>query len=905
MNVMSNEALDRLAIAAAQKTKEKEYWLDRLSGGLEKTVFPYDRKKTGGTGDRQALAPGCMKFSFTGEPFQRLTALSNGSDNRLLMILTAALVTLLLKHTRNDDIIIGTTVLKQKQNIDETRLINTVLPLRIQPDDNMTFKDLLLEVRQIVSGANENRNYPYDILLRDLQLNDTGDESPLFDIGILVENIQDKRYFRRLKPNMTVSFRRAQDRGELELEYNSHLYEPGTIKRLLSHFKILLEEAVFHVDSKLWELSILAPEEKRRILHEFNNTKKDIERDMCYHQLFEERAAGVPDHTAVISSDGRMTYRELNEEANPIASFLIEQGVKANDIVAIYMKRGLKMLASIIGIFKAGGAYLALDVDYPEERIVNILEDSEVKILITEKENLALVDGIKHRLSFLQTTLCLDHNEKSGVTLNRDPGINPGITASTDSLAYIIYTSGTTGKPKGVMIHQLGMLNHIYANVDFLSITSSDVIAQTASPCFDISVWQFLAAPLLGGITFIIDREQIVDPLRLFEILQEGKITILEVVPSLMSAFLAMIEPQRYKDLDHLRWMIPTGEALSVALAREWYANYPGIKLVNAYGPAEASDDVTLWIIEPDSLENQGTIPVGKPLQNLHIYIMDDHLSLCPVKLAGEICVAGIGVGKGYMKDPEKTAKSFVPNPYIEEIGDDDYSTLYRTGDLGYFTDDGNIEFLGRKDHQVKVRGFRIELEEIENQLLDADHVKETVVVAKDGKGGGDKHLCAYVVPDALSSLSVSALREHLTRNLPYYMVPSYFVLLDKIPLTPNGKIDRKALPEPELKAEDCYVAPRNDVEEKLVRIWAEILGIEKDIISVGANFFELGGHSLKATVMVTKIHKELNRVVALAEVFKTPTIEGIAAFLDVIEWVGDDEDGDIANAQQMEEIEI
>lgn len=882
--MLKRKITDKLMVVANQKLKERDYWLEKLSGDLVKSHFHYDRMAVKGEVPEDAYVPtdAEVEFRLEGELWERLMKLSNDADFRLHMILVAALVILLHKYSGHTDIIIGSPIYKQDADIE---FINTILPLRNQIQPGMTFKELLLQVRQAVVEATENQNYPMEVLLDQLGLSLDGEQAvdfPLFDVMLLVENIHDKRYIRHVHTNAVFSFLRTDHSIEGLIRYNSLRYEKDRIRGINTHLITLLQQVLFNVDLKLMDATILSLEEKKQILFEFNDTKKDLDRDKCYHLLFQEQVSRCGDKIAAVDSGGQITYSKLNEAANRIAHFLTRKGVdaSADAFAAIYMNRSVKMLAAIIGTFKAGGAYLGLDVDYPAERIKNILEDSETKVLITETGNMETVNQINEHLPHLQTVLCLDDGEGSRDILSQYPAKNPAPVISLDKLAYIIYTSGTTGKPKGVMIQQLGMINHIYANVDFLGITEDDIIAQTASLSFDISVWQFLAAVLLGGITYIVDRQMVVEPARLIHTLQKGKITILEAVPALMGAFLEMVKQEGHKELKHLRWMIPTGEELPVALAREWYRHYPGIKLVNAYGPAEASDDVTLWVIEAAELENQTTIPIGKPLQNLHLYIMDADLSLCPVKVPGEICIAGVGVGKGYLKDPEKTAKSFVPNPYVGEIGDNDYAVLYKTGDLGYFREDGNLEFLGRKDYQVKVRGFRIELEEIEHQLLSLAEVKEAVVAAKE-EDSGEKYLCAYVVPDGASQLNLSDLREHLAMNLPYYMVPSYFIILEEIPRTPNGKIDRKALPDPEIKAEDGYVAPRNRVEEKLVDIWSQVLEIDKSVIGIDSNFFELGGHSLKAVLLISRIHRELDVKLPLAEIFDSQTVRELTQVVE------------------------
>lgn len=872
---------DRLMIAANQKLKERDYWLQKLSGEWVKSYFHYDRfiVKSDASENGYAAADARVDFCLEGELFSRLMQLSKGADSRLHMILVAALVILLHKYTGHSDIILGSPIYKQDVDIE---FINTVLPLRSQIAPGMTFKELLLQVLQVITEAIENQNYPMEVLIEQLDLtyDETGIDFPLFDVMLIMENIQDKRYTRNIQTNTVFSFFRTDDNVIGSIQYNSQRYEQARFQRLIIHLKTLLQQILFSVDSTISTVTILSLEEKKRILFEFNNTQKDIRRDICYHQLFEEQVHRCGDRIAAIfNGNNQITYKKLNGEANRIARFLSRNGIAADAFVAIYMKRCIKMLASIFGTFKAGGAYLGLDIDYPGERIKNILEDCEAKVLITQTENIETVNRVKDRLPGLLTVLYLDGDTQLSHTLNGYSTENSRLPISSDNLAYIIYTSGTTGLPKGVMIHHLGMLNHIYANIAFLGITEEDIIAQTASLSFDISVWQFLTAGILGGAVYIVDRQEVGEPSRLIYSLQKGRVTILEAVPALMAAFLEVIKQEGHKELKYLRWMIPTGEALPVALARQWYRHCPGIKLVNAYGPAEASDDVTLWVIEAADLEDQGTIPIGKPLQNLHIYIMDTNLSLCPTKVPGEICIAGIGVGKGYLKNPTKTAKSFVPNPYAPEIGGHDYEIIYKTGDIGYFREDGNLEFLGRKDYQVKVRGFRIELEEIEHQLLSLDAVKEAVAVAKEDENG-EKYLCAYVVFHPSAQLALPNLREHLALNLPYYMIPSYFMILEKIPLTPNGKIDRKALPDPEIKKGDGYIAPRNEIEEKLADIWAEVLDIDKSVIGINSNFFELGGHSLKAILLISKIHKALNIKLPLAEIFDAQTIRELAQII-------------------------
>jgi amino acid adenylation domain-containing protein len=862
------------AVAGIENIKERDYWLNKLSGRLVKSVFTYDFNKSG----LDDYGMETVNSRFTGEIFSKLMQYSKESDYTLHIILAAGVAALLEKYTGLNDIIVGSPICKQES---EGEFINTVLVLRSLLQDGMTFKELLMMMRETVLQATENQNYPIETLLYKLDMETSAADFPLFDVVVLLENIHDKKYIRHIKPNMIFSFHRGEEYVDVAVEYRAALYKNKTVGKIIGHLKNLFQAVMLNLDLKISAVNILSEKEKKKVLFEFNDTKKNIVRDKSFPRLFEHQVEKTPDRIAAVYNGLHFTYNELNKEANRIACFLTRHGVKPGKIVSLYLKRSAAILASILGVFKAGGAYLPLEIEYPVSRIEYILKDSEANIVITETNHLEIVETVEDSSPYLQEILCLHHDKPVETII---PGLsfkNSNKPPLPGDLAYLIYTSGTTGMPKGVMIHQLGMINHLYAKINDLSIIPQDIIAQTASACFDISVWQFLSPLAVGAETVIIDREVVLEPVKLLSVLQEGIISILESVPSHMSIFLELLEQEEDKELKHLRWMIATGEVLSPFLVREWYKHYPGIKLVNAYGPTEASDDVTHYIVEDTVSETQFSIPVGKPIQNTHIYILDKNLLLCPQGVRGEICVSGLGVGKGYWKDPEKTGNAFIPNPYVDEIGDKDYALLYKTGDIGYFKDDGNIELIGRLDQQVKIRGNRIELGEIENRLLNYAAIREAVVLVKNA-APTDKFLCAYIVAE--QEVEASELKDRLLKELPDHMVPLHYVFLDEMPLNPSGKIDRRALPDPEFEAGETYAAPRNELEEKLAEIWSGLLGIQKSIISVEANFFELGGNSLNATIMITRIHKILNVKVPLVEVFKTPMIRELSLYIESAE---------------------
>ncbi len=870
----------KLIIAANQNLKEKSYWFNRLAGELVKSSFPYDCKNVSARRQRELVS-----FDLTGELFSKLMGLCKNSLPRLHITLAAALNALIYKYTGMDDVIIGTPIYKQAGTAEFRAgdFINTALVLRNQVEDGKSFKQLILEMKDVIVGAVDNRNYPVEILAQQLEMPfEEEDDFPLFDIALCLEGIHDKRYLEHLHCNMLFSFSIGKDRIAGCISYNASLYDSGTINRIIEYFTHLLGQAVANIDAPLGEIGILSEEHKQRILFQFNDTVRELGRDKCYYQLFHEAAYRQPESIAAKYNGRRVSYKQLDFEARRIAAFLKGKGVKPNEFVALYLKRSINMLTSIIGTFQCGAAYMPIEVEWPENRVEYILEDSGAGCVIVDEERFEIIRGIRERSKQPIEVLCLGP-DGNFVNVQSPESPASGIEESyqnvqPDNLAYMIYTSGTTGTPKGVMIHQLGMLNHIDAKINDLSISADDIIAQTASACFDISVWQFLAGLLVGSRVVIVDKEIVLDGREFLKVLQNEGITILESVPSLMTAFLETASHEEEHALRRLRWMIPTGEPLTVPLVREWFRIYPDIKLLNAYGPTEASDDVTHYIVEDCPPAEKGSISVGKPLQNLHIYIMNKQLSLCPIGVRGEICVAGIGVGKGYWKNPEKTGAAFVPNPYLEEIGDRDYSLLYKTGDIGYLREDGNIECLGRLDYQVKIRGYRIELGEIEIQLLKHEMVKEAVVVVvetgKPGKkdsGEGDKQLCAYVVTH--EEIEMKHLREFLGNALPAYMVPSYFMPLNAIPLTPNGKVNRKAFPAPVLDKERRHSPPRGEREITLAGLWAEVLGVNNKDLGRDDNFFELGGHSLSAYMLVSKIYRAFDVKLPLAEIFNAQTL--------------------------------
>jgi amino acid adenylation domain-containing protein len=661
-----------------------------------------------------------------------------------------------------------------------------------------------------------------------------------------------------------------------QLEFNADLFDATTITRLVGHLQTLLEGIVADPDQRVEKLPLLAEAERQQLLVEWNDTATVYPQDECIHQLFEAQVERTPDEIAVIFEGERLTYHELNQRANRLAHYLQRLGVGQDTLVALLAERGISFLISILAVFKAGGAYLPLDPHYPAARLRRLIESSRCSLVLAST---ACAPTLAHALTEVPSELCprsiffedllqVSHSEE-----------NLPICNTPRHLAYVIYTSGSTGMPKGAMVEHRGMLNHVYAKIDALDLAATDTVAQTASQCFDISVWQFLAALVVGGRVQIYPDEVAHDPVQLLSQVEQHQVSILETVPSLLRAMLDAHETDAAcgQNLQMLRWLIPTGEALPVDLCRRWLSIYPHVPLLNAYGPTECSDDVTHHPIYEAPDETRSSIPIGKAIANMRVYVLDRHLEPLPIGVSGELYVGGIGVGRGYLGDERRTAEAFLPDPFGSERG----ARLYKTGDLARYLPDGNLEFLGRLDHQVKVRGFRIELGEIEAVLNQHPAVRQAVVVDREDVPG-DKRLVAYVVLRQEQRASVNDLQSHVMKHVPTYMIPSAFVLLEVLPLTPNGKVDRKALPAPNatnIARNGVVTMPDTPTEKRLVEIVAALLGLDQ--VGIDDNIFLIGGSSLMGAQLIVRVAEVFGVELSLHALSKAPTIRRLASEIE------------------------
>jgi amino acid adenylation domain-containing protein len=840
----------QLNIAAGQYTKEKEYWLNRLAGEPEPVGFQPDYAPGPGLERR---SPAAVSLELPGEMVSKLTKLSNNSDLRLYIALTACLIALMHKYTGREDIMTGAPIFKQTV---EGPLINTVLTLRNTAAGDMTFRQLLMQVSNTLYDANENQNFPIESLLYRLNIPySKGADFPLFEVAVLLENLHERKYLDRVHLKMIFSFawEKQENRIRGKVEYDARWYREDSIKRIIIHFILLLEAVFRDMDLGLSRIDIVPKEEKRRLLYEFNDTAADYPGNKTLHELFAEQAKRTPEGIALVGRSDRsdrfyfsITYRELHEQSGGIAGALIKKGVLPNNIVGIMVERSVEMIGGILGILKSGAAYLPIDPGYPEERIIYMLKDSGAGILLTT--------GKIERV--------IDRTYLSDVSHEAEK-----LPAAT--LAYIIYTSGTTGRPKGVLVEHRNVINTVTWYAKQYGVGRGGHVLQITDYTFDPSVEQIFGTLLHGASLYIISRETAADIYLLRRFIDVHQVQVINFVPMFLKDLL-----EAGPVLKSLRAVISGGDKLEETVKDSILEK--GYELYNHYGPTEITVDALTAKCTP------GPVVLGTPIANASCYILGVHEALMPVGVAGELYIGGSGVARGYLNNPELTGDRFLSifNRSYRTYGTYISKKLYKTGDLARRLVDGNIEFLGRIDHQVKIRGYRVELGEIESHLRHHPQVKDALVVVIGTTGGsGDKKLCAYVTgkPGA-GALDIPGIKEYLLARLPGYMTPAYFCQLDEIPLTPGGKVNRKALPFPDqYETGAVYTPPGDELEKTLVDLWAEVLEIDPAIIGIDSDFFQCGGHSLNATVLAARIHKELNVKVPMVVLFENPFIRGLA----------------------------
>src|SRR5712664_3542304 len=652
-----------------------------------------------------------------------------------------------------------------------------------------------------------------------------------------------------------------QDGLVLRLRYKTDVLDADCAARIAGYHVTALALIAADPDAEHARQALLSAEELRFQLNGLAGPRRKLP-DCRVHELFEERVQAHPDAIAAVHGNRQWTYRELNAHANQLARALLVRGLCREGVVAVVTERNLDWMAAVLAIFKAGGAYLPIEPHFPADRIARTLSRAGCRLVLTERDSTGMLYQAVESLSVVQT-LFIELAYEGGY-----PEGNLGIDVVPGQLAYIYFTSGSTGEPKGAMCEHAGMLNHLFAKIDDLRIGEGDVVAQTAPQCFDISLWQLVSALLVGGRTLLVEQEAVLDARRFIGKIVDGRVNVVQVVPSYLEVLLSYLA-QYPCELPHLRCVSVTGEALKKELTQRWFAAQPGIKLVNAYGLTETSDDTNHEIM--DSVPRRERVPLGRPINNVHVYVVDEHLSPAPLGAPGELVFAGVCVGRGYINDPERTRRAFLADPHREG------QRLYRSGDYGRWLPEGKLEFLGRRDTQVKISGFRIEIGEIENTLLRLAGVRDGALVVTE-RADRSKQLVAFYSGER--PLDVNVLRDRLRESLPEYMIPSAFHWRKRLPLTANGKIDRKALTALAREvdvAEQDHDGPRTATEHRLAAAWADVLGIPKDQIGRRAHFFDLGGTSLSAVKLVIS----LERAVSLKDLAGHPILADLATLID------------------------
>jgi acyl-CoA synthetase (AMP-forming)/AMP-acid ligase II/acyl carrier protein len=870
-----------------QELAEK-FWKQKLQGFTAATPLTVEKllPKT----ENSNISYGEQQIQLTVSATEALQSFARQNRLTLNNLVQATWGLLLSRYSQESDVVFGVTVSGRPPSLLGVEsivglFINT-LPMRVQVSAETKILDLLkdLQAQQI-----ECEQYSYSSLADIQGWSNIPRGTSLFESILVFESNTLKTGLKSNHESLDLDNFRGVERTNypltvvavprqqmlVRISYDTNRFDDGTITRLLGHFQTLLEGIISNPEARVSQLSLLTKFEKQQLLGDWNNIHENYLQDKCIHQLFEEQVERTPHNVAVVFENNSLTYQQLNTRANQLAHYLQELGVKPDTLVGICVERSLEMIVGILGILKAGGAYVPLDPEYPQERLNFMLEDSQVKVLVTQAK---LVESIPEHQAQL---ICLDTDwEKIAQNITS----NPENKSEPENLTYIIYTSGSTGKPKGVLVNHANVVRLFAATDSRYHFNSQDVWTLFHSYAFDFSVWEMWGALLYGGRLVIVPYLVTRSPELFYELLCQEKVTILNQTPTAfrqliqaeesvkgdISPLLREVGKDSVTETDlSLRLVIFGGESLEINSLQPWFDRHGDQlpQLVNMYGITETTVHVTYRPLSMADVNSTASV-IGRPLPDLQVYLLDQYLQPVPVGVPGEMYVGGAGVAKGYLNRPELTTERFISSPFEHS------NKLYKTGDLARYWPNGELEYLGRIDNQVKIRGFRIELGEIEALLASHPQIWETVVLVWDDTRG-DKRLVAYIVPQPEITITIDEIRQFLKAKLPDYMVPNAFVILEALPLTTNGKIDRRALPPPNLDISDKYVAPSTPIEEILVNIWSEVLKVEK--VGINDNFFELGGHSLLATQLVAQIRDRLKIELPLRQLFNTATLAELA----------------------------
>ena len=852
-------------------TAQLAYWRKQLAGAPAMLDLPTDYPRPA----VQTFQGATQSFTLSPDLSLELKQLSQQAGNTLFMTLLAAFNLLLGRYTGSEDIVVGTPIANRNQvEIEELIgfFVNTLV-LRVDLSHNPTVRELLGRVQQVALEAYAHQDLPFESLVEALQPQRSLSHTPLFQVMFVLQNApistvelpgltvspleisSDKALF-----DLTLSMLETAQGLTGRFEYNTDLFAVATIERMVGHYRTILAGMVAHPERPLSDLPLLTTTERHQLLTEWNDTQVAYPGSQCIHQLFEVQVQKTPDAVALVFDDQSLTYRELNQQANQVAHYLQTLGVKPEVIVGLCVARSHAMIVGLLGILKAGGAYLPLDPAYPPERLTFMLADSQVPLILTLENR---VTGLPEHTA---KVVCLDTDWAAIAQKSKQ---NPESQVTVENLAYLIYTSGSTGTPKGVLVSHEGLGNLTQDKIRTCRVQPDSRILQFFSLSFDASIPEWVMAFGAGAALYLATPEDLLPGPPLMQLLRDRAITHITLPPSALAAL-----PEA--DLPALQMVLVGGEAPSPELIAQWSK---GRLFINAYGPTETS--VNASMVE---CGNSGqSLPTIRPAANKQLYILDRDLQPLPIGVPGELYIGGVGLARGYLKRPQKTAETFIPNPFSNQPG----SRLYKTGDLACYLEDGNIKLLGRLDRQVKLRGFRIELGEIEALLAQHADVRESAVIVREDQPG-DKRLVAYVVAVLGRMPTKSALYRFVRETLPSYMVPGVFVMLDALPLNANGKLDRHALPAPEIvrpELDTAFAAPRNQTEDILAQVFAQVLEIDR--VGIDDDFFELGGHSLLATKLIARLSKVFQMDFSVVDLFKDATVAGLAKQIESAQRLG------------------
>ncbi len=855
---------DQLAIRPVS-AEDVSFWKQKLAGASSTLDLPTDRARPA----TQSFCGERLNLHFDAPFSEKIRGFAQQQNVTSFVVLLAAFEVLLARYTREEEVVVGTTV----PGRDATSTFSVVgplenlLPLRTAVAGEHRFADFLAELNATVAEAYAHQQVPFETLLSELQLDRDMSRHPLFQVLFEMETSDSELpsgfsifslEIAAEQLDLRVTVQQSNKEFDISFSYSTDLFDKSTIERLTEHYRILLDSAVSDPNVAISRLPMLSKAERHRLLIEWNDTRVDYPRDVPLHELIEAQVQKTPDSAALIYESKQLSYRELNARANQLARYLQKNGVGPDTLVGVCAERSIELVIALLASMKAGGAYVPLDPEYPRDRLETMLADANPPVVLTQSHLLDRVPSGAKKVFVL---------DRDWASLKDESPQDLGAQVGGKNLAYAIYTSGSTGKPKGVPNVHEGIVNRLLWMQGMYRLTGNDRVLQKTPFSFDVSVWEFFW-PLLTGATLVVAKPGgHRDPAYLVNIIAEQGITTLHFVPSMLSIFLETAGLERCAGI---RQVFASGEALAYELQQRFFERMGAAELHNLYGPTEAAVDVTYWPCKPNS--EKSIVPIGRPVANTQIYILDPNLQPTPIGVPGELHIGGIQLARGYLNRPELTAEKFIPDPFSETPG----ARLYKTGDLARFLADGNVEYLGRTDFQVKLRGLRIELGEIESVLGRCEGVLQAVVIVREDQPG-DKRLVAYLIAAPGKELDGESLKKQLKDRLPEYMVPSRFVFVDKFPMTTSGKVDRKILPAPppDRRDETTRVAPRNDIEAMVASLFTKVLGLPA--VSITDNFFDLGGHSLLAGRLLAQIHEETGRQIPLSAMFRGATVETLA----------------------------